>query len=59
MPTMITVPKRALPKPPPSSIAAGGSDVNTAQCMLLAPLTTSIETTENKGANANSVSAVV
>ena len=42
IPTMISVPSRALPKPPPSSKAAGGSDVKTARLSLWMPRTSSM-----------------
>ena len=35
MPTMISVPRMALPKPPPSSKAAGGSDVKSREAQLV------------------------
>ena len=37
-PTMINVPTMALPKPPPSAFAVGGSEVNVSQLSLCKPL---------------------
>ena len=38
IPTIITVPKMALPKPPPSTIGGGGNSVNTESDRELIPL---------------------
>ena len=53
IPTMISVPRMALPKPPPCSMAAGGSDVKTERLSLWIPRTRSMYTTENSGTNAS------
>ena len=42
MPTISSVPRMALPKPPPSSNAAGGSEVNSDRLIEWQPFTTSM-----------------
>ena len=59
MPTITRVPTMALPKPPPSSKAVGGSSVNNCQLSFAPPRHSNMINTENKGTQAITVATPV
>ena len=59
MPTITSVPTMALPNPPPSSKAVGGSSVNNCQLSFAPPRQNNMINTENKGIQATTVAAPV